>query len=619
MAGDSPERSRRFSGESNSLDFAYQAKDNSLFMRCVGTATARRGVGNAMPGAQKPLGQILKEMDLVKEGQIQEAVQLQREKGGVLGNILVELGYISADELRLALAAQLGMEVVNLEEIEIPKEVLEKVQPSMAQVYRVIPYKFEKNVLKVAMADPHNVSVLDDLRFMLGCDVEGSVADEEEVVKAIEKHYGQGDNLDSMMDQFKSEMSEDDMQVFGGKGKALDLGNVEAMAQSVPVVKLLNLILLQAIRAQASDIHFEPFENEFKVRYRVDGVLYEMQAPPLQLAMALISRIKVLSNLDISETRLPQDGRILLAIGGKPVDLRVSTLPTMFGESVVMRVLDRSVVSLDLDNLGIRDDDLKLMKDLINLPNGIIIVTGPTGSGKTTTLYSCLNYTNDIKWKIITTEDPVEYDLEGIIQCQVNDEIGVNYAALLRSILRQDPDSLLVGEIRDLETAQIAVEASLTGHIVFSTLHTNDAPSAIARLLDLGVEPFLISATLEAIIAQRLVRRICPKCKSELKPTEEMLFELNLTPDVVKGKRFCYGKGCENCNKTGYKGRMALYEIMLLTDRVKGMIMERASTDQLRAAAREQGMRTLREAGLLSIFDGQTTIEEVVRETLFAS
>jgi type IV pilus assembly protein PilB len=327
--------------------------------------------------------------------------------------------------------------------------------------------------------------------------------------------------------------------------------------------------------------------------------------------------VKVLSNLDISETRLPQDGRILLSIGGKPVDLRVSTLPTVFGESVVMRVLDRSVVKLDLENLGLREEDMKMIMNLIELPHGIIIVTGPTGSGKTTTLYSALNYANDVRWKIITTEDPVEYDLDGIVQCQVNEDIGVTYSSLLRSILRQDPDTILVGEVRDLETAQIAIEAALTGHLVFSTLHTNDAPSAITRMIDLGAESFLICASVEAIVAQRLVRKVCTGCKTEMVPTEEMLMELSLAPEDVAGKKFCFGTGCDACNKTGYKGRMALMEIMLVTERIKEMILAMASTEYIREAAREQGMRTLREAGLLAIFDGHTSIEEVVRETLF--
>ncbi len=571
----------------------------------------------ALNGPQKPLGQLLKEMELVTEGQIQEALALQREKGGALGSILVELGYVSEEEMLLALGAQVGMEVVNLDDMKLERTTLEKVSPTMAKVYKIIPVKFENNMLTVAMADPLNVSVLDDLRFMLNCDVQGAVSNEDAVTRAI-NHYYQGQT--ATVEDLLAKMGEDalaDAEVIKEGPQVADLSNMAQAANAAPVVKLLNLILLQAIKDQASDIHFEPFETEFKVRYRIDGVLYEMMPPPLHLAIALISRIKVMSNLDISETRLPQDGRIMLAIGGKPVDLRVSTLPTMFGESVVMRVLDRSVVSLDIDNIGLREEDFKLMKLLLDLPNGILICTGPTGSGKTTTLYSCLNFINDVKWKTITTEDPVEYDLDGIVQCQINEEVGVTYGACLRAILRQDPDYILVGEIRDLETAQIAVEAALTGHLVFSTLHTNDAPSAITRLLDLGIESFLISACLEAIVAQRLVRRICSKCKSEFEPTEEMLMQLGLRPADVEGKRFMYGTGCNHCNNTGYKGRQAIFEIMLLTERIKNLIMTHASTDEIRRTAREQGLRVLRESGLLSIYDGVTTIDEVVRETLF--
>lgn len=568
---------------------------------------------------QKPLGQLLKEMELVSEGQIQEALSVQRDKGGALGKILVELGYVTEDEMLLALGAQVGMEVINLDEVEIPHDVIDKVSSTMSKVYKIMPYKFENNVLTVAMADPLNVNVLDDLRFMLNCEIQGAVSNEAAVDRAIEKHYaGQTETVEDILKQMTEAAQSLDAEFKKDpKTQSFDLQSLEGMAQAAPVVKLLNLILLQAIKDKASDIHFEPFETEFKVRYRVDGVLYEMMPPPIHLALALISRIKVMSNLNISETRLPQDGRIMLAIGGRPVDLRVSTLPTMFGESVVMRVLDRSVVSLDLDNIGMRADDLKLLKRLLDLPNGIIIVTGPTGSGKTTTLYSCLNSINDVQWKTITTEDPVEYDLDGVIQVQINDEIGVNYAVLLRTILRQDPDYILVGEVRDLETASIAIEASLTGHLVFSTLHTNDAPSAITRLLDLGTEDFLISATLEGIVAQRLVRRICYKCKEEFEPTEEQLMELSLSPEDVQSKHFYFGRGCENCNNTGYRGRLALFEIMLATDGIKNAIMEHCSTDKVRQIAREQGMRSLRECGLLGIFDGLTTIEEVVRETLF--
>jgi len=376
------------------------------------------------------------------------------------------------------------------------------------------------------------------------------------------------------------------------------------------------MVLLQAVRDRGSDIHLEPFEHEFKVRYRVDGVLYEMMPPPIQLARAVISRVKVMSNLDIAETRLPQDGRIELNIGGNPVDLRVSTLPTMYGESVVMRVLDRSNVALNLEQIGLRSEELKLLRALLEKPNGIILVTGPTGSGKTTTLYSALNEMNTIDVKIITTEDPVEYDLEGIMQCQINEEIGVTFANCLRSILRQDPDKILVGEVRDLETAQIAVEASLTGHIVLSTLHTNDAPSAVTRLLDLGLEPFLITATLEAIVAQRLVRRICLNCRTPYEPTDEGLYELELTRSEIEGKQFFYGTGCKKCNGSGYKGRIAIFEIMVISDRVRDMIMNMASTAELRNVSKEEGMRMLRDSGLLHIYDGISTIEEVVKETV---
>jgi type IV pilus assembly protein PilB len=571
-----------------------------------------------MRTTQKPLGQLLKDMELVTEGQIQEALAIQRKEGGVIGDILVRLGYVSREEILLALGAQMGAEVVDLNELEVAPEVLQKVPAAMAKTYNVIPIKLDGNVLTVAMANPQDVNVLDDLRYALHCEVQAAVASEEGIRAALDRYYGhRQESLGTVLTQMESDELKFEEAQSGTKrrGQAYNVEDINA----APVVNLLNQILKMAIKAQASDIHFEPFENEFKVRYRVDGVLYEMQSPPLHLASPLISRIKVLSNLDISETRLPQDGRILLSVGGKPVDLRVSTLPTIFGESVVMRVLDRSVVKLDLDNIGLREEEMKMLKNLINLPHGIIIVTGPTGSGKTTTLYSCLNYANDVRWKIITTEDPVEYDLDGIVQCQINEDIGVTYASLLRSILRQDPDTILVGEVRDLETAQIAVEAALTGHLVFSTLHTNDAPSAITRLLDLGVEPFLICASMEAIIAQRLVRRICAKCKEEVAPTEEMLMELGLTPREVRGKKFCWGKGCANCNNTGYKGRMAIFEMMLVTDRIKELVMKQASTEQIRHVAREQGMRTLRESGLLAIFDGHTTIEEVVRETLFTA
>jgi type IV pilus assembly protein PilB len=462
------------------------------------------------------------------------------------------------------------------------------------------------------MSNPHDVNVRDDLRHSLHCEVQGAVASEEAVQRSLEKYYAHkqeslGTVLDSMgSDELKFEELKDQKK---GKGAY----NVDDLANSAPVVKLLNLILGTAIAAQASDIHFEPFETEFKCRYRVDGVLYEMESPPLHLANPLVSRIKVLSNLDISETRLPQDGRILLTVKGRPVDLRVSTLPTIFGESVVMRVLDRSVVKLDLDNIGLREEEMKLLKNLINLPHGIIIVTGPTGSGKTTTLYSCLNSANDIRWKIITTEDPVEYDLDGIVQCQVNEDIKVTYASLLRSILRQDPDTILVGEVRDLETAQIAVEAALTGHLVFSTLHTNDAAGAIARLLEMGVESYLLASSLLGVLAQRLVRRVCRKCMQPAEMPPELWREIGGREGDPM--RAVVGRGCEECASTGYRGRAGIYEFLPVSDQIKALILERASAGIIKENAVQQGMRTLRDDGWRSVRIGTTTVAEVVRVT----
>ncbi|MFC1707997.1 GspE/PulE family protein [Planctomycetota bacterium] len=566
--------------------------------------------------AHKPLGEILMEMDLVTEVEIEESLEHQRASGGLIGEILVQIGYITDKDLLFALAAQAGMEVVDLESVEVPTEVIEMVPANYAETFAICPVAFDGQLLTVALADPLNVSILDDLRFLLNCEIQGAVSNKEAVERAIAKYYeGQvGDSLKQILEELGTE---DAWQVEEGEGYTTE--DLEKAANSKPVVQLLNTYLLQAIKDQASDIHIEPFEDALKVRYRIDGVLYELMSPPARLSSALTSRVKVMSKLDISETRLPQDGRIELYIGGRPVDLRVSTLPTMFGESVVMRILDRANVSLDLAKVGLRNKDLEMMRQLIVKPNGVMLVTGPTGSGKTTTLYASLNEANDVAVKIITTEDPVEYDLEGIVQVQINEEIGLTYAACLRSILRQDPDVILVGEIRDLETAQIAIEAALTGHLVFSTLHTNDAPSVVTRMVDLGAEPYLLAATLEAVVAQRLVRKICGECKTEYHPTEEELYELDLAPDAVGDRTFHYGKGCTNCNHTGYKGRLGVFEIMLFSEKLKQLIIDKVSTADLRKGARQEGMRTLRETGILAIFDGDTTIEEVVRETVFSA
>jgi type IV pilus assembly protein PilB len=558
--------------------------------------------------ARKLIGQILKEASVIHEGMVQEALAIQRDKGGRLGEILIGLEHISPINLARALADQAGMAFLDLQTAPPDPAAIKRLDAVTARTYGVVPVKIAGNTLTVALSDPINATVLPDIGFATGLEVEGAVADEAQIQAAIDLHY-KVDAADAK-DQMKELV--DALQQEGGK---FDLEDKASMAAAAPVVKLLNYILYQAIRDKASDIHLEPFEGDFKIRYRVDGVLYELEAPPSHLAVALISRIKVLADLDIAETRLPQDGRIELTVGGKPVDLRISTLPTMFGESTVLRVLDRSVVSLDLESIGLFDKQLERVRAFTKLPHGIVLVTGPTGSGKTTTLYAVLNEANSEAVKIITTEDPVEYDLEGIIQIPVNEEIGVTYAKVLRTILRQDPDIILVGEIRDKETAQTAIEASLTGHLVFSTLHTNDAPSAITRLIDIGVEPFLITATLREVVAQRLVRRICMDCKTMYAPSENVLAEMQLTSAEVGDKQFAYGKGCDTCNFTGFRGRLALAEIMTMDDRMKELVIERASATAVAEAARDAGMESLRDAGLRAVYDGLTSVEEVLRET----
>jgi type IV pilus assembly protein PilB len=577
------------------------------------------GAGGMPPVDQlqgRPIGRVLTKMGKVTREQVVEALTFQKSKGGALGRILIDLGYIKESDLNIGLAAQRGYELVNLEGRTISADAIAAVPPQTATTNKVLPLEFDKATksLTVAMANHENFRALDDLRSLMGYKVKAVIGDPDQIEKLINKHYqASAESLGEILGELQTDDSLKDLK---GRGESIDLNSLKEAADSNPVRKLINLVLLQAIKDKASDIHFEPFEDEFKMRYRIDGILYEMMPPPAHIAAAISSRIKVMANLDIAERRMPQDGRIELNVNNQPIDLRVSVLPTMFGESVVMRVLDRSNVSLDLDKLGLRDDDLSVIRQLIHKPNGICIVTGPTGSGKTTTLYSSLRELNDISSKLITAEDPVEYDIDGIIQCQIKPDIELTFGRILRAMLRQDPDTILVGEIRDKETAEIAVQASLTGHLVFSTLHTNDAPSAIARLLDLGLEPFLVTATLEGIVAQRLVRRICNNCKAEYTPTEEQLMELELRLDDVAGRKFWYGKGCENCNNTGYRGRQGIYEIMLLDDEMRDQIIKHASTQVLRLEAKRRGMRTLRESGLMAIYDGVTTIEEVVRETI---
>ncbi len=562
------------------------------------------------PGGRRHIGQILKESRAVHEGIIQEGLAAQRRDGGMLGETLVRLGHISAGQLQSALARQAGYDAWDLDERPPDPAAVARLDQATAQTFTLLPVAVEGNTLVVAFADAANAAVLTDVAFLTNMEVRGVIADGERLRDAIQKAYQKGAAAVAGKPDPRA------AQRATGDHGPTSVDDPESMATSAPVIKLLNYILAQAIRDKASDVHLEPFEGEFRVRYRVDGVLYELEPPPAHLATALIARVKVLSRLDIAETRLPQDGRIELTVEGRAVDLRVSTLPTLHGESCVMRILDRSVVALDLDQVGLRPDDAATVRRLLKLPHGIILVTGPTGSGKTTTLYSALREANVVDTKIITTEDPVEYDIEGLIQVQVNEEIGVTYARCLRSILRQDPDMILVGEIRDRETAQIAIEASLTGHVVFSTVHTNDAPLAVTRMVDIGVESFLLAATLEGIVAQRLVRRVCVNCKQYYEPTDQVLMELAITAAEVEGRRFAFGKGCDQCHFTGYRGRTALFEIMLISEATRALIMDGAPTADLRARARSEGMRSLRESGLLAVYEGTTTVEEILRETI---
>lgn len=564
------------------------------------------------------LGRILIKMGKIRRAQVHEALDIQKDQRGPIGAILVELGHVSQEDLRVALAAQNGMEVIALGKMDVPPEAVASMPAQMANTYRVLPFELdgESNTLKLAMDNPDNFLATDDLKTLLDYNIVAYLCTSAELQGALDRYYPEGEqeSITGLIDELSDDV---DLSKFDGRGDSIDLAEIKEMADLNPVKRLLNLVLLQAIKDKASDIHFEPFEDEYKMRYRIDGVLYEMVPPPRYISLAISSRIKVMSNLDIAERRLPQDGRIELQLRGMPIDLRVSVLPTMFGESVVLRVLDRSNVQLNLEKLGMRDDDLSTFRQLIRKPNGVVLNTGPTGSGKTTTLYAALSELNSPTVKILTAEDPVEYDIDGLVQTQVRPEVGLTFARALRSFLRQDPDIILVGEIRDLETGQISVQASLTGHLVLTTLHTNDAPSAVARLLDLGLEAFLITATLEAVVAQRLVRRTCTNCKTEYDPTEDNLMQLSLTSEDVGDRKFYYGKGCDYCNNTGYRGRVGLYEIMVLDDRLRELIMESASTAILRAEATKKGMRSLRDSGLLAIFDGVTTIDEVVKETGF--
>ena len=559
---------------------------------------------------EKQVAELFIEQHVLQPSQAEDVLNEANLNGKTIIQAMVDSGFVDETGFYHTIADALGAEYVDLGDNEIPPTILKLIPSGLARLHRALPIGLSGNTLRVALADPLDPRAAEDLRFALGKDVDVVVAPTEQIDNRIKEYYGADT---TSMEEVLKQLGEagDMLQIRGDETAAA----VEAEANATPIIRFVDLILYQAIQDRASDIHFEPFENEFKIRYRVDGALYEMSPPPRHLALPVISRVKVMANMNIAERRLPQDGRIQKNIAGRHVDLRVSTLPTQFGESVVLRVLDRSIVNLDLEMLGMPDYVHNYILEIINRPNGIFIATGPTGSGKTTTLYSCLRKINTIDSKLLTAEEPVEYDLEGIVQVPVNEGIGLTFARALRAFLRQDPDRIMIGETRDLETAQIAIQASLTGHLVFTTLHTNDAPGAITRLIDMGVEPFLISATLEAVLGQRLLRSICPNCRAAYTPNASLLAQLELAKKDIGDREFFYGKGCDSCNNTGYKGRKGIYELMKITDPLRELVNERAPTVVLKQKAVELGMVTLRQDGLRSIFAGDTTIEEVLKYT----
>jgi type IV pilus assembly protein PilB len=546
---------------------------------------------------------MLENRGVIDKGVAYDIEQDSVHNGKDIIQVLLDYGiYSNEDEFWAQVADELGADHFDLDNFEPPPSVVALIPAGMARLYGAFPITLDAQGLHVAFTDPLNAQLVEDLRFGVEKTIVLVVARRSQVQSLIEKHYGSGaPSID---------------EIFGNLGKSGGKENSpEAEANSAPIVKFVDLVMHQAIKERASDIHFEPFEREFKIRYRVDGTLYEMAPPPVHLATSVISRVKVMANMNIAERRIPQDGRIMTTVGGKSVDMRVNSLPTQHGESVVLRVLDRSSIQLELSDLGMGESLRNYIEETIHKPNGIFIVTGPTGAGKTTTLYACLRKINTIDAKLLTAEDPVEYELDGIMQVPINDAVGLTFAKALRSFLRQDPDRIMVGEMRDLETAQIAIQASLTGHLVLSTLHTNDSAGAVTRLVDMGVEPFLVAATLEGVLAQRLLRTICKSCRAPYEPSLHVLNQLNLSVEDIGGKHFHTGSGCSVCGGSGYKGRKGIYELLDVTDPIRELITGRAPSLVLRQKAIELGMVTLREDGLRSIYDGVTTIEEVLKYT----
>jgi type IV pilus assembly protein PilB len=569
-----------------------------------------------------PLLSLVKSQGLIDDLQFEEVAGEFKRTGKPVMQILQDFGILDLDTILQVIADHFATQVVTIREGDLTLDLLQTIPAKTARMYQCLPVALNGGTLQVALADPFNVGRIDELNFVIKKDIQLVIADPARVEKAIEKFYpaagggGGEDTTESVSELLKELGADKDIaQEVSAAVATDDKTLMEDLANQAPIVRFVNLVLFQAVQDRASDIHFEPFETDFRIRYRVDGALYEMSPPPKQLALPVISRIKVMANLNISETRMPQDGRINYSLGSRSVDLRVSTLPTQFGESVVLRVLDRNAVSLELESLGFPKYLYDYMSEAVQRPNGIVVVTGPTGCGKTTTLYSCLRRVNTIDSKLLTAEDPVEFDIEGIMQVAINESVGLTFSRALRSFLRQDPDIIMVGEMRDLETAQISIQASLTGHLVLTTLHTNDAPGAITRLIDMGVEPFLISSTMVAVAGQRLVRTICKSCRTPFEPTESQLTLLNLSPHDLGDKVFYYGRGCSVCNDTGYRGRKGIFELLVINDAIRALINERAPTVVLRQKAIEMGMIPLREDGLRSIFDGDTSIEEVVKYT----
>lgn len=565
-----------------------------------------------MPPSSNRLGELLVKENLISASQLIKAQEAARANGGRLSSQLTKLGYIKESELTNFLSKKHGVPSIDLESFEIDQEIIRLIPQEVSERHTIIPVNKVGSNLIVALSDPTNIFAIDDVKFLTGYNVEVVVASEEAIKAAIEKYY---ENESEKFNEVLAGFEDEEVEVVSSEDD-IDLSSLEKSSEDAPVVKLVNLILMEAIKKGASDIHVEPYEKTLRVRYRIDGVLQEAMTPPSKLKNSIASRLKIMASLDIAERRLPQDGRIKLKYSkGKDMEFRVSVLPTVFGEKIVLRLLDKSNLQLDMTKLGFQEKQLKDFQGSIHQPYGMVLVTGPTGSGKTTTLYSALAELNQIKDNISTAEDPVEFSLSGINQVQVHEDIGLNFAAALRSFLRQDPDIIMVGEIRDFETAEIAVKASLTGHLVLSTLHTNDAPSTISRLLNMGIEPFLVSSAVNSVLAQRLARRICSECKEEQKVTVQSLLDIGADPDLAGSMKVWAGKGCKACNNSGYKGRVALYEVMILGDELKEFVLNGASTAELKREAMRLGMQTLRMSAVQKIGEGVTTIEEALRVT----